>query len=194
MTKKTAAAKQIYQLKITLRGSKPPIWRRVLVAGDTRLNDVSEIILTAMGWLGCHLHMFTINGVEYGAKETEFGDVSDTESEDESLVMLADVAREKTTFTYEYDFGDSWEHTVLVEKVLPREAGAAYPRCIKGKRACPPEDCGGIWGYAELLETLADPDSPEYEEMSEWVDDDFDPDLFDIEAINHRLQQRNDES
>jgi hypothetical protein len=182
-----AGAQQVYQLKVTLADSKPPIWRRLLVTGDTRLSDLSTIILTAMGWDGYHLHQFIIDGVSYGVPHPDFDDL---DIYDESKVSLAQIAsREKTKFVYEYDFGDSWGHIVLVEKILPREEGAVYPRCIKGRRACPPEDCGGIWGYEELLEVLADPEHPEYEETLEWIGEDFNPNEFDQEWVNASLQQ-----
>jgi hypothetical protein len=91
-------------------------------------------------------------------------------------------------FVYEYDFGDSWEHTILVEKILEPEPGAHYPRCLTGRRACPPEDCGGAWGYAQLLETLDNPSDPEYAEMREWIGDDFDAEAFSLDEINASLK------
>src|SRR5262249_4936275 len=91
-------------------------------------------------------------------------------------------------FRYTYDFGDNWRHTIQVEKVLAPAAGERYPKCVKGKRACPPEDCGGVWGYAELLEALADPKHKRHEELKEWVGGEFDPEAFDIEAVNDELQ------
>jgi hypothetical protein len=187
MAKQTAAAQQVYQLKVTLAGSKPPIWRRLLVTGDTRLPELSNIILAAMGWGGYHLHQFVIGDTYYGEPHPDYGDL---EMRDESKVTLTQIAGyEKATFRYEYDFGDDWQHNVLVEKILPREEGAVYPRCIKGRRACPPEDCGGIWGYADLLEILADPSHPDYEEMQDWVGEDFDPDAFDLVDVNARLDR-----
>ena len=98
------------------------------------------------------------------------------------------VQVEKDKFTYEYDFGDGWEHIILLEKILPPEDGATYPRCIKGKRACPPEDCGGIWGYAHLLEVIADPEDPEHDEMLEWLGGEFDSEYFNLDEVNERLR------
>ncbi len=107
---------------------------------------------------------------------------------DETKVKLADVVRgEKTKFLYTYDFGDNWQHQILVDKILPVNAAIIYPICVKGKRACPPEDCGGLWGYAKLLEILADPTHPEYEERCEWLIEGFDPEDFDIESVNADL-------
>ena len=98
------------------------------------------------------------------------------------------VSRVKDKLIYEYDFGDSWEHELLVEKILPLEEGKRYPVCLTGKRACPPEDCGGIWGYASLLEAIRDPEHPEHEEMVDWVGGEFDPEAFDLDEVNRELQ------
>jgi hypothetical protein len=180
---KTKPSSPIYQLKITLRGSRPPIWRRVQVSSDVTLAKLHKIIQVAMGWGEEHLHVFDVGGISYGEPDPEL------EFENERRIRLNEVApREKSKFRYEYDFGDSWEHEILVEKRLPAEPGVHYPRCIKGIRACPPEDCGGVWGYANLLETIQDPTNPEYEDMREWVGEDFDPEAFDLEAANHALK------
>ncbi len=175
----------IYQLRVALDGIRPPIWRRILVPGDTKLSVLSEILLAAMGWHGYHLHQFIVDGVYYGEPNPDdFFDV-----EDERKATLQQIAPDVgSKFKYEYDFGDSWEHTIKVEAILEAEEGMTYPVCIKGKRACPPEDVGGPWGYAELLETISDPDSEEAEEMLDWVGDDFDPEEFDLDVINSRLQ------
>ncbi len=95
-------------------------------------------------------------------------------------------------FRYNYDFGDYWEHQIVVEKLLPRDPEIAYPTCIKGKGNCPPEDCGGIYGFYGLLEALADPKHPDHEDMREWVGEDYYPDHFDLAEINQRLAQRLD--
>ena len=182
---KKASPGPIYQLKITLRGSKPPIWRRVQVPGDITLYKLHQVIQVAMGWDDEHLHQFTADGIDYGESAPEWG----MEVKSERRAHLNQVApAEKARFTYEYDFGDSWDHEILVEKILPPEAGVHYPNCIKGKRACPPEDCGGIWGYEELVAAIRDPEHPEHEEMLEWVGEDFDPEEFDLEEINAELQ------
>lgn len=177
----------IYQLRIDLNGIRPPIWRRILVPGNTKLSELSEILLAAMGWYGYHLHQFIVDGIYYGEPDPD--DYFDVE--DEKKVTLQQIAHGVgNKFKYEYDFGDSWEHTVKVEALLEPEEGMTYPVCIKGKRACPPEDVGGVWGYEELLETLGDPDSEENEEMLEWVGDDFDPEEFNLEEVNSRMQSR----
>ncbi len=183
---------QIYQLKIVLNGSKPPIWRRVLVASDIRLSRLHQVIQRVMGWENYHLHQFVVgkrpNFVFYGELTPEYGNFGPP-MENEALTKLNQLLKSaKDNFVYEYDFGDGWEHTILLEKILPPEDGGVYPRCIKGKRACPIEDSGGIWGYENLLNIITDPKNPEYEELLDWVgDDDFDPEYFDLDAVNRAL-------
>jgi len=183
------ANKQIYQIKITLRRSKPPIWRRVLVASDTTLSDLHRIIQNAMGWYNAHLHMFEIHGRQYSAPNPFYpGMAADLGTENADRVKLYQiVTQEGQKFTYEYDFGDSWEHIILIEKILPPDAKRKLPVCVKGKRACPPEDVGGVWGYELFLEAINDPEHPEHKDYAEWVDDDFDPEAFDLDMVNKRL-------
>lgn len=176
--------KQIYQLKITLKGAKPPIWRRVLLPSDLSLDVLHEVIQIAMGWTNSHLHQFVAAGRFYGVPDDEFG----FEVQDEAGVRLGDVLhKEQEAMVYEYDFGDGWEHQILLEKLLPFDDAQALPICVKGKRACPPEDCGGIFGYADLLRTLADPTDPEHQEMLEWLGGPLDPEAFDIDDTNQAL-------
>jgi len=175
----------IYQLKITLRNTQPPIWRRVQVK-DCTLARLHDIIQTCMGWTGSHLHSFEIGGEQYGEPDP----MGELEFHSERKMKLSQVlAGGVKTFTYTYDFGDSWDHTIQVEKTLPPEAGAHYPRCTEGKRACPPEDCGGSWGYENFLEAIRNPSHPEHEDMVEWIGGgEFDPEKFDIEAVNQQLR------
>lgn len=183
---KKSSADKVYQLKVTLRGSKPPIWRRLLVPADTSLLELHRIIQVAMGWEGAHLHQFIIDGQFYStSSEDDWESVMDERKYD--LTRVAPV--ENSKFIYEYDFGDSWEHQIRVEKILPADPNETYPRCIKGKRACPPEDVGGIWGYQEFLDALRDPNHPEHESYLEWVGDDFDPEYFDLEGVNSQLER-----
>jgi hypothetical protein len=187
MAKKPNAANgPIYQLKITLRGSKPPIWRRVLVPGKFSLDKLHDVIQSAMGWTDSHLHQFNINGRFFGAPSPDDWD----EVVKESSYSLEKVApEEKCKFVYEYDFGDSWEHTIVVEKILPFEPGKVYPVCVKGNRACPPEDVGGVWGYVEFLDAINDPEHEEHDSYLEWVGDDFDPEEFNLDIINLELKR-----
>lgn len=173
----------IYQIKVTLKDSKPPIWRRLQVTGDTTLHSLHLVLQEAMGWEGYHLHQFIVGQTYFGEPDPDF------DAEDDSKVKLSQIMqREKQKFIYEYDFGDSWLHEILIEKILPPEPGVRYPSCLKGKRACPPEDCGGVWGYDALLETIKDPGNEEYDEMMDWLGGEFDPEVFDLDSINQRLK------
>ena len=167
--KRKADERQIYQLKVTLRDSRPPIWRRLQVSSDISLEDLHWIVQTAFGWTNSHLHQFIINRQYYSLPEFELDEYNEKIG-DESRVKLSQLKlKPKSKFVYEYDFGDSWEHEILVEKVVEKEEGVSYPRCIGGKRAGPPEDCGGVWGYERLQKVIKDEDDPEYEDMMEWL-------------------------
>jgi hypothetical protein len=182
---RNSAGTSIVSLKVTLRGTRPPIWRRLLVPGTITLGGLHQVIQTAMGWHDSHLHLFEIAGRDYGDRHT-VDDVADENSLTLNGLLKSGVAR----FTYTYDFGDNWEHTVAIEKTQPAAAGDVYPLCVAGKRNCPPEDCGGPWGYQHLLEVLADPASPEYAEQREWIGEEFSPDEFDIDTANTVLSAR----
>jgi hypothetical protein len=153
---KRGVGNSIVSLKVTLRGIKPPIWRRILVPGDVKLGALHEAIQVAMGWDGDHLHAFDVDGRQYGDRST-VDDVADEDRMTLNGLLKSGVAR----FEYTYDFGDNWEHVIAIEKTVPVVEGKSYPACIAGKRNCPPEDCGGPWGYQHLLEVLADPAHPE---------------------------------
>jgi len=179
----------IYQLKVTLVGSKPPIWRRILVSGDVNLSVFHQILQDVMGWTDSHLHQFVAGGIMYSAPYDDYADDLEIEFRDESKYKLSQLLkREKDSLIYEYDFGDSWEHKIVLEKILPDDGSTETPSCIKGKRACPPEDCGGIWGYANLIEIVQNPKHPEHQEMLEWLEEGFDPEYFDLDDINEGLQ------
>jgi hypothetical protein len=187
MPRRPAAPNQIYQLKITLNHSKPPIWRRVEVPDTITLAQLHQIIQAAMGWYDSHLHQFAVGRVYYGVPDPEDFE----EVRDERRVKLNQIlTAPKQKLVYEYDFGDSWEHVVLLEKVVPPEPSIHYPRVTAGKRACPPEDVGGVWGYESFLEAIRDPKNPEHEEMLEWAGGEFDPELFDLAAVNAALPAR----
>ncbi|MBN1659996.1 MAG: plasmid pRiA4b ORF-3 family protein [Anaerolineae bacterium] len=176
----------IYQVKVTLEESKPPIWRRILVPGDATLARLHTIIQIAMGWSDSHLHQFIVGRTFYGEPHPDYGN----EMRDERRVRLNQVVPEPgMRFRYEYDFGDSWMHTLLVEKILEPGPGQRYPVCVKGERACPPEDVGGVWGYEDFLEAIGDPDHPEHEEYLEWAGDDFDAEAFDLQETNDLLRE-----
>lgn len=180
----------IYQLKVMLRGSKPPIWRRIRIRAGADLADLHEVLQVVFDWHNYHLHQFVVGQTYYGTVDEDWGDGT----EDESGVKLSKVApREKSRFDYEYDFGDSWVHQIEVEKVVPPDPGAMYPVCVTGRRTAPPEDCGGIWGYYEMLQAVEDADHPEHEDMLEWLGGgegvEWDPDAFDLAGINKRLEK-----
>ncbi len=192
-TKKMPTAKpldhRVYQLKVTLKYTKPPIWRRIQVPADVTLYKLHQILQALMGWYDCHLHQFIVGEIYYGTSDPEFG--MDSEMKSERGVRLNKIATtEKSKFVYEYDFGDSWQHEILVEKILPQEEGAHYPICLTGKRACPPEDVGGVWGYEGFLEAIRDPKHPEHDSMLQWAGGSFDPEAFDLEGINVDLKLR----
>lgn len=182
-----AASQPILQLKISLVGvSKPPVWRRVLVPATMRLDRLHDVIQAAMGWTDTHLHAFEAGGVDYGPPDPELDHV------DERRTAIGDVLREpRDRMRYVYDFGDYWQHDVVVEKVLETERGARYPICVTGKGRRPPEDCGGVLGYADLRETLADPANEEHADMLDWLGlesaEDFDPTTFDVDEVNAAL-------
>jgi hypothetical protein len=181
---KTKGAGPVYQLKVTLRDIKPPIWRRVQVK-DCSLSKLHDIVQTCLGWTNSHLHAFEIGGEQYSEPDP----TGMMETEDERKVRLSQVvAGGIKKFSYTYDFGDNWEHVIQVEKTLAAEPGVRYPRCVDGKRACPPEDCGGPWGYGDFLEAIRDPEHEQHEELTEWIGGDFDPEKFDIEEVNAELR------
>lgn len=180
-SKDKGSFRQIYQLKVNLVGSRPPIWRRVLVPGDIALSDLHFVIQKVMGWWNSHLHQFSVGGEEYSDPEFEIEDVKN-----EKRVRLRDVVSEpKDSLLYEYDFGDGWEHKITIEKIMtPDKVTTKLPLCVNGARACPPEDCGGMWGYQSFLAAIADPKHEEHKAMLEWIGEPFDPEWFDVEEVN----------
>ena len=175
---------QIYQLYIELNGVQPAIWRRFQVAGDITLFRLHEYIQVFMGWENCHMHEFRINGERYGMPDPDGEAIFGTQVCNDKKYKLCDLVAEGDEFVYVYDFGDDWHHTVKIEKVLEPEAGVKYPMCMAGERACPPEDCGGPWGYEEMLEILKDTGHEEYEHWHEWLGEEFDSEGFDLNKVN----------
>ena len=177
----------IYQIKVTLRHVSPPVWRRIEVPGDTTLDTLHDVLQIVMGWTDSHLHAFCAGGVTYGMPDPEAGFRDDMK--DERNVRLDRIADKGGTLVYEYDFGDGWEHELKIEKRTSAEKSQNYAICRAGKRACPPEDCGGPLGYTQLLDALRDPKHEEHEDMLEWMGDDFDPEAFDLDEINRELRR-----
>jgi Plasmid pRiA4b ORF-3-like protein len=178
----------IYQLKVTLLDTRPPIWRRLLVPSGFTLEDLHSVVQAAMDWDDSHLHEFRVGQKRFGKSHPS-----------DRLMGMDPIGNERTAHlfmvlgkvgaraVYTYDFGDGWEHAIIVEKVLPPESGVAYPVCVGGKLQGPPEDCGGIPGYYNLLEALRDPNHPEHQDLEDWVGGEFNPETFALEEVNRRL-------
>ncbi len=190
--------KSVYQIKITLLGSKPVIWRRILVPNTYSFFDLHVAIQSAMGWEDAHLHQYFTKSPYGRSRDYErihfpMPEMDDFEKEayDERKIRISKyLLNPKDTVFYEYDFGDSWAHEIKLEKILPTEAKLKYPVLLDGENACPPEDCGGIGGYYGLLEALYDPKNPEHKDMMEWMglDDifEFDPKEFNKKTVKFR--------
>jgi Plasmid pRiA4b ORF-3-like protein len=180
-TRKRSATGTVYQFKITLLESHPPIWRRIQTE-DCTLDKLHEHIQTAMGWTNSHLHDFKIGDQLYGDPELlgeNFEEFQYKNSRTTRISKILPKTGKRFRFQYQYDFGDSWYHEILFEGTVPADPKAKYPVCLEGERACPPEDCGGIWGYAEFLEAIQNPNHEEHDAMLEWVGGRFDPEAFD---------------
>lgn len=181
----------LHHLKISLNGIKPLIAREVIVPSGLQLDRLHTVIQIAMGWTDSHMHEFIVgtmrDGVRYGMQIDDpfsFG----PPARNEKTATLEKIAPAKgSRFLYWYDFGDDWYHTVVVRAIIPAASDLPVPYCVKAARACPPEDCGGPWGYANLLGVLADAAHADHEEMLEWLGGGFDPEEVDIEAINAGL-------
>ncbi len=173
-----------FQLKITLNQSKPPIWRRVIVPENITLSALHKVIQLAMGWEDAHLHEFMLGGQSYGKPDYEW----DNEMMDEAKFRINQLlTKEKDKLLYVYDFGDDWLHTVLLEKIISDTPAPVRPLGLAGKRACPPEDCGGLYGYYEMLDVMQDKQHAEYDEIMEWLGEDFNPAEFELDEVNARL-------
>jgi len=171
-----------YQFKITLADSQPSIWRRIIVPDGT-LDDLHEWIQAAMGWTNSHLHQFEIRRKLYGDPmmlEADLYDIPLIDTRETTLADLFDKARPPKKFSYEYDFGDGWQHEIEFEGIKPAPAGKKPPCCLEGQRSCPPEDVGGVWGYADFLTAIREPEHEEHEHYLEWVGGDFDPEEFSL--------------
>ena len=182
----TAPARTVHTIKVTLAGSQPPIWRRLQVPSTMTLRALHDVLQAAFGWEDYHMWVFETPLGRYGLADR------DLEISSAAAKRLGQVAPHKTDrLGYTYDFGDDWEHIIVVEAISSPEPGIAYPRCLTGRRACPPEDCGGIWGYDYLIEILTDPRHEEHQERLEWLGLDspsqFDPSAFDPAQANTAL-------
>jgi hypothetical protein len=182
---------EVYQFKIALLGYQPAIWRRIQVA-DCTLDKLHEHIQTAMGWTNSHLHHFRLGEQLYGDPMLMAGNFEDMEYKDSTTTYLSEILPkngERFAFAYEYDFGDGWEHEVLFEGKLKADPAAKYPLCVEGESACPPEDVGGVWGYADFVAAISDPDHDQHDELLEWVGGAFDPDKFHAGLASSRMRR-----
>jgi hypothetical protein len=184
--RRAQALPSVIQIKATLREIDPPVWRRVLVPDRASLADLSGVLQVAFGWLGHHLHEFRFGEAIYGLPDDE----APAHQKDEARTALSDLAHEGMSARYAYDFGDGWEHDLLIEAIQPLDPEVTYPLCTGGARACPPDDCGGPARYADLLRILADPDDPEHAEQRRWVGGFFDPEGFDANRVNRELRDQ----
>lgn len=174
----------LYALRVQLKDIEPPVWRELRVRGDTTLDELHEVLQVAMGWTNSHLYLFHAGGKKYGEPDPEWEKVQDS-----AMTTLEDIVTEGgRSFVYEYDLGDSWMHEITVSGPV-EAAGDETPRCIGGARACPPEDCGGLYRYQDLLEAISDPRHEEHDELLDWVGDDFDPEAFDARSVDSALGQ-----
>jgi Plasmid pRiA4b ORF-3-like protein len=180
--------KSLYRLQVTLIDAHLPIWRQIQVPGEIRLSELHGVLQIAMGWTNSHLHQYRIGEKDYGIPDAESADYL-PELIDERQVQLEAVAKAKTRFVYEYDFGDNWRHQIVVEEIVQPTHTVEYPVCLGGERACPPEDVGGVWGYAEFLQALDDPEHPEHEDYLTWVGGGFDRNKFDMQLVNRTLRR-----
>jgi len=175
-------SEDIYQIKISLVGSRPPIWRRLLVSSLMTLEQLHHAIQISMGWSDSHLHLFRVGEELYGPSDPE-----DLESRDERTAKLTLLLRNRSKARYTYDFGDDWEHEIIIEEVLKPSRLIDVPACTGGKRQCPPEDCGGLGGFYDLVEAIADPQHKSHRELVEWLGGRFDPEEFSIEHTHREL-------
>lgn len=190
LDKAITARATIYRFKVVLMDCRPSIWRQIEVPDGT-LDDLHEHIQTAMGWTNSHLHQFIIDDDCYGDPELLNDGLYEREIVDStqtSLDALFSKARRGTRIRYQYDFGDSWEHEVTFEGRFATEPGAKYPRCVDGARACPPEDVGGTWGYADFLEAIQDPSHENHEDLLEWIGRRFDPEKFSAASATKEMR------
>jgi hypothetical protein len=173
------ALAKAYQLKITLQEIRPAIWRRFQVPASIQLATLNDVLQIVIGWTNSHLHQFEKDGKRFGVPEDDEGKFT--------LDQL--LKRDGDSLVYIYDFGDDWRHDLLLEKILPAEAGTVHAVCLAGERHCPPENVGGVPGYAELLEAIFDPNHKEHDQYVRWAGARFRPEKFDVKAVNEALSK-----
>jgi hypothetical protein len=175
----------VFALRIQLADVEPPVWRRLLVPGSLRLDKLHAVIQAAMGWTNSHLHAFVIEARRYGM---HLDDYPDDEIDEHDVTVMQAIGK-TDHFEYEYDFGDSWDHEIVVERFSRHPLGLKFAVCLEGENACPPEDVGGSGGYSEFRVAIADRAHPEHEAFLEWIGGSFDPSAFDLASTNAALQR-----
>ena len=189
--KKAKPVGTVYQFKITLLGVNPPIWRRIQIK-DCTLDKLHEYIQTAMGWTNSHLHHFKFGKQLYGDPDMLQDNFEELEYKDSTTTKISRILARKGkrfSFGYEYDFGDCWEHEVLFEGVVQPDSKVKYPICLEGARACPPDDCGGVYGYADLLDVIGKKKHKRHKELLEWIGGQFDSEAFDPEIATKAMKK-----
>jgi hypothetical protein len=178
-----------YRLYVSLLEIAPPIWRRIELSSETTLAQLHKVLQTVMGWQDYHFHEFEIAGRRYGVPDSDYDSPGEVARES-SVKLSSALPRKGATLLYSYDFGDNWTHAVTLEDIVLTDPDAQYPRVMDGARCCPPEDCGGTYGYLELLEILAKPRHKEYRRMREWAGKDFNPETFSAKSVNLLFKPR----
>ncbi len=177
-----------YQLRVSLKGSRPTIWRRFRMSPIWTLADLHDVVQAVMGWEDCHLHVFRKGRQRFSLPIPGLDDWGEPDLDSRKYRIGQLLRREKDWIDYTYDFGDCWRHRITLQKMLPLDRKARLPVCISGRRRCPPEDSGGLWGYYRNLRVMEDPEHYEYEDTWSWMGKDFDPDRFSVEDVNARLR------
>jgi hypothetical protein len=182
----TSSSSEIYQIKVTLTGTRPKIWRRLLVPATLTLFQFHDVLQAAMGWENYHLHEFRIGGSTFSPSNPD-GYVDPNQLDERTVRLFEVLGSKQTRGLYVYDFGDSWEHDLTLEKILPVDGELRAPACLDGEQHAPPEDCGGVGGFYEFLAAIRDRHHPQHKEMLRWVGRSFDPDEFSVDEVNRRL-------
>lgn len=176
----------MHVLRVSLRDVEPEVWRRLVVRSETPLPKLAGLLERVMGWGGYHLHMFDVGGILFGVPDED----ADYLINEKAATVKHVLPQPGSSLRWDYDFGDGWEHDVVTESMESPVNGTRYPVCLGGERACPPEDCGGVPGYEDLLRVLGDPSDPEHEHTVSWAPAGFDPAVFDLVAANRSMRGR----
>jgi hypothetical protein len=180
---------KIFQIKVRLLETSPIVWRTFLISSNVTLHRLHLVLQDVMGWYNYHLYRFQVGSDEYGEPNLD-NDFYELDFKNSKRAKLGNIIKEKNSiFLYEYDFGDGWEHQLLVEDILETDPEKQYPVCIAGENACPREDSGGTHGYAEMMEIIQNPAHEEYRSTKTWLGKGFNPRKFDIESVNKRLSK-----